>query len=520
MTNAVGFENIIKRFLGVVANDDISLAIPRNEIHSLLGENGSGKTTLMNILYGLYRLDSGRIYVDEQPVQINSPQEAIAHGIGMVHQHFMLVPVYTVAENIILGQRLKREPLLDLSSAEQSISDISRSYGLGVDPRAEVSQLSVGEQQRVEIVKALFRNAKILILDEPTSVLTPSEADELFVVLRRLKEEGRTIIFITHKLKEVMNIADRVTVLRGGRVVDTVSAKDVNEASLVRMMVGREVFFQVDKSIARPRGVALELDNVSVSNDKGKLALKNVSFVVEKGEIIGMAGVDGNGQVELEETILGLRTVDSGDVRICNQSTLKLRPDEIIKRGVASIPSDRERTGIIGAFTISENLLLKGWNDPRFSNHTFLDLKKIREYSENLMQDYDIRAPRSSTVVGHLSGGNKQKAVLARELASKPIVLVACQPTRGLDVGATEYIRQRILLERDRGAAVLLISADLDEILALSDRIMVLFNGEIMGSVDSDHINMEEIALMMTGWRAKDLENHESVNVAFRGNSL
>ncbi len=417
----------------------------------------------------------------------------------MVHQHFMLVPVFSVAENIILGQRRDREPFLDLKQAEEQVAELSSAYGLTVDPTAKVWQLSVGVQQRVEIIKALFRGADILILDEPTSVLTPSETRELFAVLRRLANEGLTVIFISHKLQEVMEISDRVTVLRDGRVVSSIDKVDTDESALANLMVGREVFLHLDKGPSDPGRETLKITDLWVRDDREQAAVCGVSLSLKEGEILGVAGVDGNGQVELADAILNLRIPEEGEIELDGKPITEHSTRQVIDEGVALIPSDRHSMGMIGEFTVSENLILKSWGQPPFTRNKLLDFRAIRDFSERLVKEYDIRAPGVGVMARDLSGGNQQKLVLARELARKPDLLIACQPTRGLDVGAAEYVRHRIVEERDRGAAVLLISTELDEILSLSDRIVVMFEGEIMGEVMTREADIEELGLMMTG---------------------
>lgn len=499
MTAAIQLKNIVKRFPGVLANDHISLDIEAGEVHALLGENGAGKTTLMNILYGLIRPDAGQICLNGQVVKINSPKEAIELGIGMVHQHFMLIPVFTVTENVILGENMPREPLLDIQQAEQRVAEISRAYGLEVDPKAKVWQLSVGAQQRVEIIKALYRGARILILDEPTAVLTPSEVEVLFDVLRKLVKEGHTVIFISHKLQEVMEISHRVTVLRNGRVVGTVKTGETNQAALARMMVGREVFLQFDKAAIPPGEKVLEVIDVHATSDRGVPALRGISLQVCAGEIVGIAGVDGNGQSELADVIMGLRKIDSGSVIIKGKSIRDCHTRDIIQMGVSCIPFDRHTEGLVKDFSLSEVLLLKEWKNPPFTRHCLFDFNAIQNYSERMVQEYDIRTPGIKVKTGNLSGGNQQKVVLARELSRKPDLIIACQPTRGLDVGATEYVRQRLLEERARGAAILLISTELEEILSICDRLMVIYEGQIMGELPATAADIHEIGLMMAG---------------------
>lgn len=510
MSTAVRMEEIVKRYPGVMANDHITLEIEEGEIHALLGENGAGKTTLMNILFGLIQKDSGQIYLRNTPVTINSPSDAIANGIGMVHQHFMLTPVFTVTENIMLVDRSPREPFLDHEGVKRRILDIVQSSGLHVDPDAKVSSLCVGDQQRVEIIKVLFRGAKVLILDEPTSVLTPKETDELFVVLRRLAKQGHAIIFITHKLREVMEISDRVTVLRGGKVIGTVLTKETSPDALAKMMVGREVFLTFEKTPVHRGQKMLEVIDVVTRAGQACTGLKGVSLDVSAGEILGIAGVDGNGQRELVEAIMGLQPIESGDIRIKGKSTRGCSTRKIIDMGVSNIPFQRQTEGLILTFSVSESLLLKEWRKPPFTRNGLFDKKVIQNTSKNLIKEYDIRTTGPDAKVGNMSGGNQQKVILARELSRNPDILIACHPTHGLDIGATEYVRQQLLNERDRGGAILLISTELDEILAISDRIAVFFEGQVMGVIDAANADLNAIGLMMMGIRLAEIKKNNS----------
>jgi len=500
----VEMRGITKRFPGVLANDHVDFEVRAGEVHALLGENGAGKTTLMNVLYGIYQPDEGEIYVRGRKVKIRSPRDAIKLGIGMVHQHFMLVSPHTVAENIALGLSTAKF-FLPLREVERKISELSKKYGLRVDPKARIWQLSTGEQQRVEILKALYRGANILILDEPTSVLTPGEIKELFATLRRMAEEGRAIVFITHKLDEVMAVSDRVTVLRKGRVVATLETSKTNKRELARLMVGREVLFQLEKSPARIGGVVLEVRNLQALNDKGLLALKGVSFKVHEGEIFGIAGVAGNGQRELIEVITGLRRAVKGKVVLLGEDVTNRTPRELIDRGVCHIPEERIRTGLVPDMSVAENLILKSYRRPPFSRGPLLNYSEIRRYAEKLVSEYDVMTPSVDTPAKLLSGGNIQRLILARETSGKPRLIVAAHPTYGLDVGATEYIRRLLLKFRDGGAAILLVSEDLEEVLSLSDRIAVMFEGEFMGVVDADDVDVEEIGLMMAGVRRMEV---------------
>lgn len=505
MAVAIKLDGIVKRFPGVLANDHVSLEIEEGEIHALLGENGAGKSTLMNILYGLYRADSGQIFLNGEAVEITNPKLAIEHGISMVFQDFMLVPVMTVAENIILGMDMPREPLIDLRQASNRLVEISKSYGLSIDPSAKIWQLSVGTQQRVEIIKALYKGARVLILDEPTSVLTPGEIDELFKILRKLKEQGKTVIFITHKLHEVMEISDRITVLRDGCVIGTVNTRDVNEATLARMMVGREVSLKVEKRPCVPGETILSIENLKVMGDRGVPALTGVTLHVKAGEILGIAGVDGNGQAELAEAIMGLRHVTSGQILLNNRNISGLSTNRIIHEGVSFISPDRKGMSLIGEFSVSENLMLKRWRESPFTKNKLFDHKSINEFSDRMISESDIRTPGSWVKISNLSGGNQQKVVLARELSCNPKLLIAQQPTRGLDIAAIEYVYKRLVDERSRGTAVILISTELDEVLALSDRIIVLYEGQVVGEVCDETPDVHEIGLMMAGMK----NNHE-----------
>ncbi len=499
MTELLRLEKIRKTFPGVLANDDVDLEIRKGEIHALLGENGAGKTTLMNCVYGVYRPERGHIFWKGQPVEIHQARDAIALGIGMVHQHFMLVPPLTVAENVILGLPSAREPLLDLRSAAIRLRDLGKQYGLPVDPGIPVWQLPVGVQQRVEILKALYRNAELLILDEPTAVLTPGEVEDLFKVLKGLTQEGLSIIFITHKLEEVMAVSDRVTVMRNGRVVQTVNAAATNANELAKMMVGREVFLNIPKPALPAGAVVLAVTGLAAQSDRGLPALKGLSFEIRRGEILGIAGVDGNGQTELAEALTGLRRATGGTVAVSGHDVTHASPREIMDLNVAFIPPDRQHTGLLLTFSVGENLIGKEFCRPPFSKRGFLQERLIRDFVTGAIQNYDIRTPEAATPAKLLSGGNQQKVVLARELSRRPDLLIAAQPTRGLDIGATEYVRQQMVAARNAGTAILLISTELEEVLSLSDRIAVLYEGEIMGIVPASGADVHEIGLMMAG---------------------
>ncbi|MFN3704729.1 MAG: ABC transporter ATP-binding protein [Thermoflexales bacterium] len=490
---------ITKRFPGVLANDHINLDLRKGEVHALLGENGAGKSTLMNILYGLYQPDAGEIWLDGRRVTIHSPRDAIALGIGMVHQHFMLVPTLTVTENIILGLETRRGLLLDEATPQQRIRQISHDFGLEIDPEAYVKDLPVGVQQRVEIVKALYRNARVLVLDEPTAVLTPLEVESLFSTLRALVKRGVSVIFISHKLKEVKAIADRITVLRQGRVVGSTTPAEAGEAQLASMMVGRPVILKVDKSPARPGPVVLSVRDVKAMSDRRAMALQGVSFDVRAGEIVGIAGVEGNGQTELVEVITGLRQPLAGQVLLCGQPLPAGSPRAAIDRGMSHIPEDRYKYGIVAAYSLAINLVLSVFHRPPFSRNGLLQRRAILSNAEQLVEEFDIRAPHAEVPIGKLSGGNQQKAVVAREFSRPMKLLVAAQPTRGVDVGSIEFIHKRIVQARDAGAAVLLVSAELDEIMALSDRILVMFGGRIVGERDGRTARREDIGLLMMG---------------------
>ncbi len=497
-TPLVRLVDITKTFPGVVANDHVTWELQPGEIHALLGENGAGKTTLMNILYGLYRPDSGEIYIRGRKVTIRSPRDAIALGIGMVHQHFKLVPPQTVAENVALG--LRGTPFwAPARTVGRRLRELSERYGLPVDPNRPIWELSVGEQQRVEILKALIRNAQILILDEPTSVLTPQEASELFKVLRRMKEEGHGVVFISHKLTEVLEVADRVTVMRKGKVVGTVPAAQADKPGLARMMVGREVVFRLTKKACTPGEAALVVENLSARNDRGLLALKKVSLVVCRGEIVGIAGVAGNGQRELVEVLTGLRRAEQGRVLILGREVTHCSARAIADTGVAHVPEERLRMGIVPGLTVEENLVLKKHHRPPFSQLGFLNLRAMRQFCRTAIEEYAIMTPSPRTPARLLSGGNIQKLILARELSGQPALVIAAHPTYGLDVGATEQIRQLLLHQRDEGAGVLLVSEDLEEIMELADRIAVMFRGEIVGELGGPEANLEELGLMMAG---------------------
>jgi ABC-type uncharacterized transport system ATPase subunit len=494
----VTMRGIVKQFPGVLANDHIDFSVESGQIHALLGENGAGKTTLMNVLYGLYRPEEGDIFFRGQRVQLGSPRDAIQLGIGMVHQHFMLIPPLTVAENVILGLKHSVNPLLDLEDPQRKISELSGRYGIPVNPEDEVWQLSVGEQQRVEIIKALYRGAEVLILDEPTSVLIPQEVGEFFRVLCRMAEEGKAIVFISHKLDEVMQVSHKITVLRDGKVVASLDTENTSESELARLMVGREVLFRIEKEEPKLGEAVLKVSDLDALGDKGLLALKGISFEIQAGECVGFAGVSGNGQRELAEVISGLRPASAGSVHIGDADMTNRSPAEIIQAGLGYIPEERHRVGSIGDFTVAENAILET-HQSQFTQGIFLDRLAIRQHVDELITNYDVKTPGSETPARNLSGGNLQKLILGRELSRHPDLLLAAQPTRGLDVGATEYIRQELMKARQQGTAILLISEDLDEILSLSDRILVMYEGQIVGELSSDEADIETLGLLMGG---------------------
>ncbi|MHB1405398.1 MAG: ABC transporter ATP-binding protein [Desulfitobacteriaceae bacterium] len=500
---AVEMRGITKVFKGVTANDSIDFRLKKGSIHAILGENGAGKTTLMNILFGLYQPEQGMISVYGNKVAIESPSKAMNLGIGMVHQHFMLVRPMTVVENIMLGLRSPKRLFLDNAKVEQNIVELSTKYNLQVDPKAKVWQLSVGEQQRVEILSTLYRGAKILILDEPTAVLTHQEANELFEVLRMMRKDGKSVILISHKLEEILSIADEVTVLRDGRLVgQAIVTPETTKRDLTNMMVGRDILFNFkDRNSQAPGEIKLVAEDLSVKNDKGLMALNNINFSLRAGEILGIAGVDGNGQKELCEVLTGLRPLLSGKVALNGGDLTGRKPKNFIKAGIAHIPEDRHKTGLVMNFSLSKNFIIKEFDKPRFSRWGILNFKAIRDNAESLMREYKIKAREQDTKAKDLSGGNQQKVILAREISSKPEVIIANQPTRGLDIGATEYVRQKLLEEKTKGVGILLISADLEEIMQLSDRIAVIYAGKFIGILEKN-ASIEQIGLLMAGVEA------------------
>ncbi len=497
----VEMTGIVKRFPGVLANDQVNFDVSAGEIHALLGENGAGKSTLMRILYGLYHQDEGQILINGEPVAIESPVDAIRHGIGMIHQHFMLVPTLTVAENVALGLSSSKGFVTDIDLVSKRVLELAEAYGLKVDPDALVWQLAVGQQQRVEIIKALYRGAALLILDEPTAVLTPQEVDEFFQILRQMAQEGHALIFISHKLHEVLSISDRITVLRDGRVVATVPTAETNKAALAALMVGREVAVKSDRQGAALGEVSLSINAIHADGDRGVPALNGVQLEVHSGEIVGLAGVSGNGQRELAEVIAGLREPTQGQILLKGKNITGLSASEILSQGVSYVPEERMRDGMIKEFTVAENLILRENNKQPYSRYGFLNNRAINGRSQELIEQFNVKTPSLETPVKNLSGGNIQKLILARELSRDPEVLIASQPTRGLDIGATSDVHRLLVEQRKQGIATLLISEDLDEILALSDRIAVIYEGEIMGIVDRQDATPESLGLMMAGVR-------------------
>lgn len=499
----VELKQITKRFPGIVANDSISLTLRKGEIHALLGENGAGKSTLMNILFGLYQPDEGSIEMDGKPVTIDNPNTAIKYGIGMVHQHFKLVQPFTVTENIILGMEPKKGANIDYKSASAKVAKLSEQYGLQVNPNSRIQDISVGMQQRVEILKTLYRGADILIFDEPTAVLTPQEIVELMAIMRRLVAEGKSIILITHKLKEIMEISDRVTIIRRGKVIDTVDTNQTNPNDLAEKMVGRRVSFKIDKAEPQIGEPVLDMNQVKLTSKDNVSLLNGIDLTVRAGEIVGIAGVDGNGQTELIEAITGLRKVNSGTITLSGTNITNLSARKIIENGVSHIPEDRHKHGLVLDFSIKENMILETYYKPPFSKGVLLEQDVITEHAEKLVKAFDVRTPDIETKARSLSGGNQQKAIIAREIDKNPDLLIAAQPTRGLDVGAIEFVHQQLIKQRDEGKAVLLISFELDEIINVADRIAVIYGGKIIGEVYPKDTNDQELGLMMAGLMEK-----------------
>ena len=500
MEYVVEMLNIRKEFPGIVANDNITLRLKKGEVHALLGENGAGKSTLMSILFGMYVPEQGIIKVRGKEVKISNPNVANELGIGMVHQHFKLVHNFTVTQNIILGSEPKKGLVVDVKSAAKKIEELSKKYGLNVDPYAKIEDISVGMQQRVEILKMLYRDAEVLILDEPTAVLTPQEIDELMKIIKNLIVEGKSIIIITHKLKEIKAVADKCTVIRRGKYIGTVDVKETSEAKMAEMMVGRPVSFEVKKEDKKPGNVILKLENVSVMNNKKVLGLKDFSLEVKSGEVLGIAGVEGNGQTELVDAITGMRSIASGKIFFKNEDITNISIRKRINSGIAHIPEDRQKRGLVLDYTMENNMVLEIYNREPFSKRGLLNKKAIHEYAEKIINEFDVRSGQGGASIARgLSGGNQQKAIIGREIELDPELLIAVQPTRGLDVGSIEYIHKRLIEQRDAGKAVLLVSLELSEILNLSDRIAIVNNGELIGIVNAKETNENEVGLMMAG---------------------
>lgn len=499
MPNVVEMKKITKIFPGVIANDAVDFTLEKGEVHVLLGENGAGKTTLMNQLYGLYTPTSGEIYINGAKVEIKDPNVAIGFGIGMVHQHFMLVETFTVAENIILGSEPKKGIRLDIEKARQDVLEISDRYGLQVEPDAIIHDITVGMQQRVEILKALYRGAEILILDEPTAVLTPQEIDELGIIMRRLTDQGKSIILITHKLKEVMALSDRVTVIRRGKNIETLLNANTTIDQLAELMVGRKVQLEVERGEHTPGAVVLTVKDLKCLNNRKLPVLKGCSFDVKVGEIFAVAGVDGNGQTELVEVLTGLRKPESGEISFAGENIFRVSTKHIIEKGISHIPEDRQKRGLVMAHTLAENAILGSHRRAPFSKHGILDYPVIHEYSRKMIEEFDVRTPSENVLASALSGGNQQKFIVARELKRDPVLLIASQPTRGVDVGAIEFIHKRLVEQRDNGKAVLLVSLELDEVMALADRIAVIYDGKIVGLMDGDKATERELGILMAG---------------------
>ena len=506
---SIQMKNITKKFGDFVANDNINLTVHKGEVHALLGENGAGKSTLMNILYGLYTPTSGEIYINEELVNIENPSVAISKGIGMVHQHFMLIGTFTVAQNIILGsETTKFMGALDMNKAIKDVEEISKRYGLAIDPMAKVDDISVGMQQRVEILKALYRGADMLILDEPTAVLTPQEIDDLIKIIRNLTKEGKSVIIITHKLKEIKAIADHCTVIRRGKYIDTVKVDDVTEDDLATMMVGGEVNFKVDKEEAQPQGTVLKINDLVVKDSRKISAVDGLSLEVRAGEILGIAGIDGNGQSELVEALTGLRKCYSGSITINGHEIVNNTPKQIFKKGIKNIPEDRHKRGLVLDFTVSENSILQNYKDSRFSKNSIINKDAMNEHAKSIISRFDVRPTDYTQKTRALSGGNQQKIIIGREVmniersrkeTNEPQLLIATQPTRGLDVGAIEFVHKALVEQRDAGNAVLLVSLELDEVMNVSDRIAVMYEGKIVGIVDAKTTDENTLGLMMAG---------------------
>lgn len=506
MEKVIEMRGITKVFPGTVANDNVNFELFRGETHVLLGENGAGKTTLMNQLYGLYHPDAGEIYVNGKLAKISNPNDAIKLGIGMVHQHFMLVHNFSVAENIVLGLEPKKGITVDIKKAIKNVEEISKKYGFSIDPNAIIEDISVGKQQKVEILKALYRGAQILILDEPTAVLTPQEIDELGIIIRNLEKEGKSVILITHKLKEVMSMSDRVTILRRGKVTGTVETKNTSIDNLAELMVGRKVNFTVDKKSMEIGREILKVENLIANDHRGLPAVNKLNLIVHAGEILGIAGVDGNGQSEFVEVLTGLRKPVSGKITLDGADIYGKAPKEIINHGVGHIPEDRHKRGLILKYSLFENSILGRHHEAQFSNGIVMNYKAIKDHCNKLIKEFDVRTPNADVTAASLSGGNQQKLIAAREITKDPILLIASQPTRGLDVGAIEYIHGRLVEERDKNKAVLLVSLELDEIMSLADRIAVIYDGKIVDILNRNDATEQKLGILMAGGSLKDIK--------------
>ena len=502
--------NIRKEFPGVIANDNINLKVKKGEIHALLGENGAGKSTLMNVLFGLYQPEHGEIKIKGEKVDITNPNIANDLGIGMVHQHFMLVEPFTVTQNIILGSEPKKMLTVDLKKAEKEVQALSDQYGLRVDPRAKIRDISVGMQQRVEILKMLYRGADVLILDEPTAVLTPQEINELFEILQSLVDEGKSIVLITHKLKEILKVCDRCTVIRKGVGIGTVHVKDTTTEELASLMVGRSVSFTTVKAPVRAGEVVLKVNDLHINDFRQVPVVKGLDLEVKENEIVGIAGIDGNGQTELIEAIAGLRKVTGGAIHLKNEEITNLNPRKITEKGVAHIPQDRQKLGLILNYTVAENIALQSYYQKPFSKNKVLRFKEMHQFAQRIVDEYDVRTPSIHTMARALSGGNQQKVIIGREVDRSPNLLIAAQPTRGLDVGAIEFIHKKLIEERDKGRAILLLSFELDEILNVSDRIVVVFDGQIVANLKPEETNEQQLGLLMAGSSINEKEGGTS----------
>ncbi|MYL45401.1 ABC transporter ATP-binding protein [Virgibacillus halodenitrificans] len=509
MDHVIEMLNIRKEFPGIVANDNITVQVKQGEIHALLGENGAGKSTLMNVLFGLYQPEQGEIRVKGEKVNITNPNIANDYGIGMVHQHFMLVEPFTVTQNIILGSEpTTKSGKINIKKAEREIQELSDRYGLKVDPTAKISDISVGMQQRVEILKTLYRGAEVLIFDEPTAVLTPQEINELIEIMRSLIKEGKSIILITHKLKEIMEVCDRCTVIRKGKGIGTVNIKDTTTNELASLMVGREVSFHTEKKKAVPGQTILEIENLLVKDARKVDLVKGLNLEVKAGEIVGIAGVDGNGQSELIEAITGLRKANSGSIKLNNKAITNFNPRKVTESGLGHIPQDRHKYGLVLDYPVAENMVLQTYYKKPYSKATVLNFKEVYDKAESLIKEYDVRTPSASTLARALSGGNQQKAIIGREVDRSPDLLIAAQPTRGLDVGAIEFIHKKLIEERDKGKAILLVSFELDEIMDVSDRIAVMFDGKIVANVTPENTNEQQLGLLMAGSQLSEAGVH------------